>query len=344
MPAKIALFGNAEPLDETGSDKLHDLYWNRAQLKQEFAKQAEEIFRLKKLIKEQEGSTARVQQQLEHLENLLLDPEWINNVVVFYQLRGLNARCCRKVAAFAEQLKQQREQRMHKQALVAWNEKRKQETSAVETTLGEHRMQLQLLEDQMLAERHRKESMNGLSKMLKGKQASAVIDELDASISAASQQERELVEKLDEIQKRSPPPVPGLDVGQKRSINFMILAFVQDIYLRFEDRNFAAMVKESSEKSVGAINYGSKEDCDRLLAKVAYQAGRIDASTDLADILKLRAAKIAEHADFADADDAVPAAGTVATLYAFDAAGNVATADGNLVGEDYWQVSRVLTR
>ena len=344
MPAKIAIFGNTPDVEENGSEKLHDLYWNRAQLKQEYARQADENFRLKKLIKEQEGSTARVQQKLEHLENLLLDPEWIHNVAVFYQLRGLNARCSRKLAAFAEQLKQQREQRLHKQELVEWNEERKKEAGLVESAIGEQRLQLQTLEDQMLAERRRAESMNGLSKMLKGKQANAAIDELEASIASASARERELLEELDEIQKRQPPPVPGLEVAQKRSINLMILSFAQEIYLRFDDRNFAAMVKESSDKSVGAINYGSKDDCDRLLGKIAAQTERLEAPLDNADTLKLRAAKIAEHADFATADDAVPAAGTVATLYAMDRAGAIRTADGNLLGEDYWQISQALSR
>ncbi len=343
MVAKTPLFGNEPALEETGTDKLHDLYWNRAQLKQAYAKQSDEIYRLKKYIKDQEGATARVQQKLDHLENLMLDPEWVNNVIVFYQMRGLNARCCSKLARFAEQLKQQREQRLHNHELVRWNEVRKQDAMVVEKSIGEQRMQLQLLEDQLLAEQHRVRSMNGLSKMLKGRQANAELDELSAQIEAAGQREEELLGELDAIQKRSPPAVPGLDIAAKRSINFMILAFAQDIYLRFEDRNFAAMVKESQERSVGSINYGSKDDCDRLLRKIAEQAKRLEEPADLADSLKQRAARIAEHADFSNNEEAVPTAGTVATLYAFEA-GTVRTADGNLLGEDYWQVTRVLSR
>ena len=343
MPAKSALFGTGA-LEEAGSDeKLHDLYWNRAQLKQAYAKQSDENHRLKKYIKDQEGATARVEQKLEHIENLLLDPEWVYNVVVFYQMRGLNTRCCNKLARFAEQLKQQREQRMHNHELVGWNEVRRQEAAAVEKAIGEHRLQLQLLEDELLAEQHRVQSMNGLSKMLKGKQANASLDDLTAQIAAAGQKEEDLLADLEAIQKRSPPPVPGLDVSAKRSINFMILAFAQDIYLRFEDRNFAAMVKESQDRSVGSINYGNKEDCDRLLRKVREQSQRLDEPVDLADALKQRVARIAEHADFANNEEAVPAAGTVATLYAFEA-GGVQTADGNLLGEDYWQLSKVLSR
>ena len=36
-------------------------------------------------------------------------------------------------------------------------------------------------------------------------------------------------------------------MATKRSINFMVLSFAQDLLLRFSDRNFAAMVRESGE-------------------------------------------------------------------------------------------------
>ncbi len=332
------------PTEEPGSDKLHELYWNRAELKQAYSKQADEIHRLGKLLREQEGSTARVQQKLDHLENLLLDPEWVHNVVVFYQLRSLNARCCRRLAKFAEQLKQQREQRIHQRHLVDWNERRKQEARVVETRVGELRGRLQQLEDSLVAERQHLEEMNGLSKMFRGRQASRALESLEEELAALQVEEQELLAELESIRRREPPEVPGLDVAAKRSINLMILAFAQDLFLRFEDRNMAAMVKESSEKSVGAINYGNREDCDRLLSRLIDQIERLDRAPELADALKRRAARIAEHADFGSDGESVPRAGTVATLYAFDAAGAVRTSDANLLGEDYWRLSEVLSR
>ena len=332
------------PADTAGSDKLHELYWNRAELKQAYAKQADEVHRLTKLIREQEGSTARVQQKLNHLENLLLDPEWVHNVVVFYQLRSLNARCCRRLAKFAEQLKQQREQRVHQGHLVGWNEKRKRDAGVVEARIGELRGSVQTLEDALVAERQRLEDMNGISKMFRGRQASRELETLEQQLAAAQAEDRELLGELEAIRRREPPEVPGLDVAAKRSINLMILAFAQDLYLRFEDRNLAAMVKEASEKSVGAINYGTREDCDRLLGRLAAQIERLEQAPELADVLKRRVAKIAEHADFGSDEESVPRAGTVATLFAFDAGGAVRSSDANLLGEDYWKLSQVLSR
>lgn len=342
VAAKTAL--KSTSADEPGSDKLHELYWNRAELKQAYAKQADEVHRLTKQIRDQEGSTARVQQKLDHLENLLLDPEWVHNVVVFYQLRSLNARCCRRLAKFAEQLKQQREQRIHQRHLVDWNERRKRDAGVVEAKIGELRGTLQTVEDELVAERQRVEDMNGISKMFRGRQASRALEALEGQLVVAEADEQNLLAELETIRRREPPEVPGLDVAAKRSINLMILAFAQDLYLRFEDRNLAAMVKESSEKSVGAINYGSREDCDRLLRRLEPQIERLEQPPELADVLKRRVAKIAEHADFGADDESVPRAGTVATLFAFDAGGAVRTSDANLLGEDYWKLSQVLSR
>ncbi len=341
--AKSTLFGTAS-LEETGDEKLHDLYWNRAQLKQQFAEKEEENRRLQKLLQEQEGSVARVEQKLEHLENLLLDPDWVHNAVVHYQLRGLNARCCRKLASFAEQLKQQREERRRKQVVVAWNESRKSDLAVAEQALFAHRADLQDLENQVTAEQLRMESMNGLSKLLRGRQSSAVIDELEAQLAVAREQDAELLEEVEVIRKREPPPVPGLDIKAKRSINFMILAFAQDILLRFEDPNFAAMVREASEKSPGAINYGSPADCGKLLRQVTAETRRIEDMADTPDTLRARAARIAEHADFESADNAVPVPGTVAAIFAFEATGGVRTTDVNILGQDYWQLTRVVSR
>ncbi|MFT5501343.1 MAG: putative nuclease with TOPRIM domain, partial [Woeseiaceae bacterium] len=120
MSSLTAIFGNSAE-KEQDSEKLMDLYWSRAELKKEFAGMRKEQFRLQDKIKKQEGQTVRVQQQLDHLEGLLADPQWAHNVVVHFQLRGLSGRCQSKLAKFAEQLKQQREQKQHESVLGDWN-------------------------------------------------------------------------------------------------------------------------------------------------------------------------------------------------------------------------------
>jgi len=326
------------------ADKLVDLFRNRAELKKEFAALRNEKFQLQDRIKERQGAVERVQQKLNHLESLLLDPEWVHNVVVFYQLRRLDAHCEAKLARFAEQLKQQREQRVHSQVLVGWNEERKQEADGVQARIGEQRMQLQLLEDQLQAERHKLATMGGLSKMFRGRSQNESVESIEAAIAAAAAEEQELLRELEEIQHREPPPHQGLDLAAKRSINFMVLAFVQQLYLDFAEDNLAGLAKEAGDKSVGAVNYGTKFECDELLLKLIERRAEVDELGDSPDRLKQRAKLIAKHAMFQSDDEAVPSSGTVSTIYDVDANGVVQKSDANLLGENYFGVAKVLSR
>ena len=343
MASRQAIFGAAnEPEGE--NDKLVELFKNRAELKKEFAALDKEKYRLQKLIKEQQGATARVTQRLEHLESLLVDPEWVHTVGVFYQLRSLNRRCQGKLAKFAEQLKQQRESRRRDSQLGAWKAKLDAQRAEVEEQLVAHREKIRSIEEQVQVERHRVESMNGLSKILKGRAASVELSELDEQLDAARSDERGLLEKLESIEGAEHPDAPGLSIPEKRSINFMIIAYAQHLLLQFDDRNLVALVKESSEKSVGAINYGNKVDCDRLLERIVAHVESMEKASDYVDVLKRRAELIAEHAVFKEDDDAVPLAGTVATVFAISANGVVSKSDANIVGDNYWGITNVLSR
>lgn len=343
MTSRTAIFGAPnEKGDE--NEKLVELFKNRAELKKGFAELREEQYRLQQRVKEQQGATARITQKLEHLESLLVDPEWAHTVVVFYQLRSLNKRCQRKLAKFAEQLKQQREQRLQDGQLTDWQAQLEQESAALQERIGEHRMQVQVLEDRLQAERHRLDSMSGLAKVIKGRAASVDVDQIATLLADAQREEQELLLELDGMQNRKSPETQGLGISDKRSINFMIIAFAQQLYLQFRDSSLVSLVKESGDKSVGAINYGGKQDCDTLLALILKQCESMEKVADFAEVLQRRCGLISEHAVFKTDNDVVPIPGTVATVFAIDAKGVVREKDANLLGENYWGLSNVLSR
>jgi hypothetical protein len=326
------------------NDKLVDLFRNRAELKKEFAELRNEKYRLQDRIKEHRGAIERVQQKLNHLESLLLDPEWVHNVAVFYQFRRLAAHCERRISRFAEQLKQQREGRIRDKALAAWNQQRDADAAEIQASIGEQRMSLQLLEDKLVAERHRQSTMGGLSKMLNGKSSESAVEEIEAEIETAHAREKELLDELERIESLELPYNEGLDVATKRSINFMILSYTQQLYLLYAEDGLAALAKEASDKSVGAVNYGSKPDCDELLERLTKRREEVEESGDYADVLQQRAKLIAQHATFRSDDESVPTPGTVATVYELKPNGVVAKTDVNLLGENYFGVSKVLSR
>ena len=343
MSTLTELFKTAaeEPQD---NDKLVDLFRNRAELKKEFAALRNEKYQLQDRIKQQQGATARVQQKMDHLENLLLDREWVHSVVAFYQLRRLATHCNVKLARFAEELKQQREQRIHSKTLDQWNAERTERANGVQADINNTRLQIQQMEDRLQSERHRLMTMNGLMRMLKGKELRQDIEGIEAQVLASQNTEQELLQKLKALQELNPPEHQGLDTATKRSINFMILSYAQQLYLAFLEDNLGAMAKEASEKSVGAINYGTKYECDEIISLIEKRWDSLESVTEHAEALQKRAKLIAQHAVFRHDDDVIPAAGSVATVYSIDANGVVKERDANLLGDNYFAISKVLSR
>lgn len=342
--ASLATLLRIETNGAQESDKLVDLFRNRVELKKEFAALRNEKYMLQDRIKQHRGATARVEQRLQHLENLLLDPEWVHNVIAFYQLRSLAKQCSDQLSRFAEQLKQQSEQRAHSRTLDSWNERRQRKLDSVKNQIGEQRLSVQSLEDQLQAERHRLMTMNGFIRLFRGRKIARQIDEIAAQIETGQQQESELLQDLDRIQRLDPPDNQGLEVAAKRSINFMILSFAQQLYLDFEEYDLVGLSKEANEKSVGAINYGGKPECDAILKMIATSKTAAEQMTDLADVLQQRARLIGEEAVFRHDDNAVPVPASVATVYVLDAGGAVERKTANLLGDNYFGIAKVLSR
>jgi len=343
LSSLTAIFGNSAEKTQD-SDKLMDLYWNRAELKKEFAGMRKEQWRLKDLVKEQEGATARLQQKLDHLESLLVDPDWAHNVVVYYQLRGLARKCERKLARFAEQLKQQREQKKHSTVLVDWNEKRKAEARAVETDILEQLDRIQQLEDQLQSEQHRLTSMSGFLRIFRGRSVMKLIDSLASRLESTVREEKVLRERLREIKTRQPPDHQGLDIAAKRSINLMILAFAQQLYIHFSDAGIAALLKEATEKSVGSVNYGNQYECAQLLETIHKAADSLQRSSNFVDTLQKRAQFLGNDARYPGESSAVPASSSVATLYRIDDNGMVRQSEADVAGENYWSIAKIFSR
>lgn len=343
MSSLTAIFGSSE--EDTGdSEKLLELYWNRAELKKEFADLREQTFKLKEQIAAKESLVARAEQKLAHVENLLLDPEWVHNVVANYQLRAFYQSCERKLARFAEQLKRQSEQRVHGKVLSAWQEQRDAESASIQTQIGELRMQMQMLEDQLQAERHRFSMMSGFMRFFRKRSIVKSLENISTDIVGAQQRESELLERLEEVRSREAPDTEGLDIAGKRSINFMILSFAQQLYLHFSEDNLAGLAKEAGDKSVGAVRYGSRADCDFILEILDQRADSMGNVTEFADVLQQRAKLIGAKALFRDDDDAVPDPESVAAVYTIGANGRAREKDANLLGENYWNVANVVSR
>ena len=343
MSNLTAIFGSSAEKSQD-SEKLMDLYWNRAELKKEFAGMRKEQLRLQDKIKRQEGATARLQQKLDYLEDLLLDPQLAHNVVVYFQFRAMALQSERKLGKFAEQLKQQREQKEHDSFLGDWNNKLVEEAGQVKLQILEKRDLVQQLEDQLQAERRRLTAMSAFVRFFRGRSLTKLLDDIAAQIEAAQQEEQLLKDEVQAIQTRQPPGCQGLDIATKRSINLMIIAFAQHLYVHFADDDLADLIKEASEKSVGSIAYGSKYECEQLLLRMQKCTEKIEQEAEFAEVLQKRARLLGERAKFHEKTDAVPDPESVRALLSISDDGIVSESDVNMLSDNCWGINKVLSR
>jgi hypothetical protein len=338
-----ALFGNSEEKPQD-SEKLMDLYWNRAELKKSFANQRKEQYKLQDQIKREEGKSARLQQKLDHLEDLLLDPQWVYNIVVFYQLRNLALSCERNLARFAEQLKLQREQKQHEEMMAEWKAKLGEESAQLEEMLLNHRNHMQQLEDQLAAQQQALDAMGIFAKLFKGRAVKAGIKQSEQQLQVARAEEAAMLADLGAISERAEPENRGLDTASKRSINLMILAFAQELYVNFEDNEFATLVKDSSEKSAGSVNYGNKHECTQIMERIEKHMELMEQNKDFADVLRKRVTLLGQKAEFHNKSDVVPIAASADTVFVIDEDGSIRERQVSILGENWWAIAKVLSR
>src|SRR6204780_2521472 len=94
-----------------GEERLMQLFQNRAGLKKAYADLKDEFHLLRDRLKQQEGATIRVQEQLDALGDLLGDPKTGFGALVFFQLRALWKTCHQQLSGFATDLTRQQEAR-----------------------------------------------------------------------------------------------------------------------------------------------------------------------------------------------------------------------------------------
>src|ERR1700722_20322010 len=92
-------------------ERLMQLFQNRAGLKKAYADLKDEFHILRDRLKQQEGATIRVQEQLDALGDLLADMSTGFSALVFFQLRGLWKTCHQQLSGFAGELMRTQEAR-----------------------------------------------------------------------------------------------------------------------------------------------------------------------------------------------------------------------------------------
>ncbi len=339
-------FSRRKPVDD---DQLLRLFWNRAELKREFAKGQLERERMIDQLRALEGSALRAQQRLDQLEGLLADPERAASAAVFFQLRGIWAYGKRRLSRLARDLGFRQQEREGQREAGRFEEHRQAALTAIEQRLVPLEERRALLESELIAVRARRLERTGFWNYF----ARRRLDAEQATLMAAGKSVDEQIERYERARseklkdKAAVPDAIGVD--GKRLVNLSVIALAQELLLVFSEHEVAAQARDASLRQVGEAVYGSSQACRDLSQKIEGVLRKVEGMDELAGRVRRRAEYLHLIASYRRDSDTSPAPDTLTSIpVELTAEGDPRPVKGgpevpvNVLADEYWDIYSVL--
>jgi hypothetical protein len=341
---KNGLDGGAASAEE---ERLMQLFQNRAGLKKAYADLKDEFHLLRDRLKQQEGSTIRVQEQLDALGELLGDPKTGFGALVFYQLRALWKTCHQQLSTFATDLTRQQEARetakhtadadAHRNSRLDDADQRLQAAGAAadeqRRALADAQREIERLSAfwHYFSRRRRQKSLESLRTQVVG--ADAAVGELHAQRTAIEHEE------LAEF--------PGLSLAARRNINLAIISYAELLCEHADAFGLAARAKEAVARRVNEMSFGTREDCEGYMQRVQKAQHAIANQKLMTGAVKVKLDRLRATCDYRNSADTVPTADSLSPPIPEAELGRPKPAPAaawNVLAEDYWDLYTLLLR
>jgi hypothetical protein len=151
-----------------------------------------------------------------------------------------------------------------------------------------------------------------------------------------------------EVEQEPQPEFPGLSVEARRTINMTAIAYAEVLCMRLSGTTLVARAREATARREITDEYGSRAECEALMAEIERASALIQSKTNIAMEVKERFERLRKIARFRNASDTVPTSDSIAfaegDVLANTAAGAGAAKLPNVLAEDTWDLFRVLLR
>lgn len=344
--SKIAsqlLSAKAESDDE---ERLLKLFWNRAELKKEFANLRRDGEQLKEKLQQQEGVTMRAQQRLEQLEGMLADPLQASNASVFYQLRGVWSNCKRKLMRLSKDLTLHQTEREQQYELGRFQAGLRAAAHVIDRQIEQARQREDALMEELRVLHERRDKLRGFWNVFKRRALLGEIETLESGLQTAQVQTEQCRATKAEKLGASAPAFAGLSINGRRKINLALIAIAQELFIHFSERNISVLAREASVRQVSDVNYGDIKTCRELNAHIATCVRSLPVGDELVKNVRRRAQFLGEQASYRMETDTVPVAGSFSDIQL--ELDDSATAHGrksvpiNVLADEYWDIYTVL--
>jgi hypothetical protein len=344
---KLSLRPEPKPEED---HRVLELFRNRAELKKAYGELQDETFRLKDLIKQQEGATQRVQEMLSTLEGRLGTTASAYPALVFYQLRKLWQAGREQVTRCVADLARQQDERERRTHLAQHNrrqfQRRQVAQNKVQTAQGLHaeaNAQLAALVQERGA---LKRFWHYFRRRALEQKISAAETMLESAAGTLGQAQLE----LEELERESAPEFPGLSLMARRSINLAAIAYAEVLCLRLTEIKtpLVSLAREATGRRECGDDYGTPKECVLLMGQIARAHTLIDEKGNLAQEIRVSTERLKRVARYRHAHDSSPQADSLAfsegDILESGPLGQVAGQIPNVLDEDTWDLFRILLR
>jgi hypothetical protein len=342
---KAGMDGGAVSADE---ERLMQLFQNRAGLKKAYADLKDEFHLLRDRLKQQEGSTIRVQEQLDALGDLLGDPKTGFGALVFFQLRALWKTCHQQLSTFATDLTRQQEARelaKHKAEAEAAKSSR---LADVDGRLREASAEADLRRRNLADEQNEIGRLTAIWHYFKRRRRQKSLEVLRNHVVAADAAAGDLHAERSAIEREPAPEFPGISLAARRNINLAIISFAELLCENVDAYGLAARAKEAVARRVHEMNFGAREECEAYMQRVQKAQTAVSNQKQITVALKARLERLRATCEYRNNADTVPTADSLAPpLPELDLAKNAKPPGAmawNVLAEDYWDLYTLLLR
>jgi hypothetical protein len=329
---KGGLDGGAASAEE---ERLMQLFQNRAGLKKAYADLKDEFHLLRDRLKQQEGATIRVQEQLDALGELLGDPKTGFGALVFFQLRALWKTCHQQLSSFAADLTRQQEARERAKHAAEAEAAKTARLSDVdvrrEAAAAEADTQRQRLADEQM-EIGRLTAFWHYFKRRRGQKS---LELLRQHVVIADAAVGDLHAERSAVDREALAEFPGISLGARRNINLAIISFAEILCEHVDAYGLAARAKEAVARRVHEMSFGTQAECETYMQRVQQALATVANQKQASVALKAKWDRLRANCEYRNNADTVPTADSLAPA---------AAATWNVMADDYWDLYTLLLR
>ncbi len=327
-------------------ERLMQLFQNRAGLKKAYADLKDEFHLLRDRLKQQEGATIRVQEQLDALADLLADPRTAFGALVFFQLRGLWKSCHQQLSTFATDLTHQQERRESARHKLDCETLKSERLKDVDERLAAASMAADEERARLAAAQRELDALTAFWHYFRRRRGQRSVDAQRQALAGADAAVGELHAERSAIANEALPEFPGISLNARRNINLAIISYAESLCEHADEFGVTAIAKEAVARRVHEMSFGTRAECEGYMQRVQSAMAAVSNHKQIVAGVRFKLERLRGLCEYRNSADTVPTAESLTAAAAQpDASRKGANASGwNVLAEDYWDLYTLLLR